>query len=299
MSDKSKTALLQSDPFAPFDFNERSKEIERTDVFNRLTDDAIPVLGGLRTKLEELANTDNAEVIAALAEHGVMSPRVPQPFHLSNGQKATVWADDSGWHSAAIFDGQQVNFTADSRDGAMMLSEKYLQQNHAPHFNELTEGQRLNIARLAQNGDWQSALGTYLYFVLGDEVTDMHPEEIASNPKFVPVMNQAVYFVFRHVTNGYVPTPEAEVSLAKFAGDRPLTMSLCSAWWLTYLDDIGQRRAAQADAPENERQPAPTPEEIQQGLESLSDEQLNKLHLQTLQHRGHAIRRFDERMRGQ
>jgi len=195
--------------------------------------------------------------------------------------------------------GEELDCVGDDRDSVMMSAEQHPARNRGPHFKELREGKKLNIARLAQNGDWQSALGTYLYFVLGDEVTDQHPEEIASNPKWLPVLNAAVYYVWRHATNGYVPSPEAEESLAKFAGDRPLTMSLCSAWWLTYLDDIGQRRAAQADAPENERQPAPTPEEIQQGLESLSDEQLNKLHLLTLQRRGHAIRRFDERMRGQ
>ena len=273
-----------NDPFSPWDQDQHARDLEKGDAFNRLCDDCHPVPGGFRSELEKLANTDHPEVIAALAEHNIVSPRVPVRFFLSNNQAAVVWADDAGWHSAAVFNGEQINFSAATRDEVLMLPERYLQQNSGPHFKEITEAQKLNVVRLAQNGDPLTALGTYLYFRIGDEATNMHPDEIASNPAFLPVMNEAVYFVWRHVNNAYVPTPEAEAALAKFAGDRPLTLALCNAWFLAYQDEIGQRRADQADAPETE------PLVTQDDLERLSDRDLAKLRTAALQMRARRVR---------
>lgn len=284
MSSNSSHSSKKNDPFAPWDQDQHARDLEKVDVFNRLCDDCHPVPGGFRSELEKLANSDNKEVIAALAEHNISSPRVPQRFYLSNGQEAVVWADDSGFHSAAIFNGEQINFSAATRDEVLMLPERYLQQKSGPHFNELTDDQRLNIVRLAQNGDWQTALGSYLYFVLGDEVTTQHPEQIASNPKWLPAMNSGVYFVWRHMNNSYFASAETEAALSQFAGDRPLTIALCNAWWLAYQDDIGQRRADQADAPETD------PLVTQDDLERLSDRDLAKLRTAALQMRARRVR---------
>jgi hypothetical protein len=276
--------------------NQKLAEQDEKWGLGRLSDDGSQIIGGFRNELERLANSDNKEVIAALADAGVTSPRVPRRFYLSNSQEAVVWADDAGWHSAAIFNGEQINFSAATRDEVLMLPERHLQQNSGPHFKEISEAQKLNVVRLAQNRDVLTALGSYLYFRIGDEATDMHPEEIASNPKFLPVMNEAVYFVFRHANNAYFPTPEAEASLAKFAGDRPLTLALCNAWWLAYQDDIGQRRAAQAPAPEKEL--VPSQEEVTAEMETLGDSALEKLRSQTMRKRAQEIRRFNDRIYG-
>jgi hypothetical protein len=291
---------ISNDPFAPWDQDAHSRDMcdEKTDVFNRVVDEVAQHPGGLRRQLEALANSDHPEVAQVLADAGIENPRIRRKFYLSDGAEGAIFADDAGWHAQIVIGGQTLTFTAGDKDDAMAAAERHAISLRGPHFKTLDEGQLLNIARLAQNGSWQEAIGTFLYFRLGDVVTDQHPEQIASNPKWLPVMNEAVYYVWRHTNNAYVGTPEAEAALARFAGDRPLTMQLCNAWWLAY-QELGERRAAQAPAPENERQPAPTAEEIQQGLESLSDEAIEKLRTQALKHRGHAIRRFDERMRGQ
>ncbi len=289
---------ISNDPFAPWDQDAHSREMQEGDVFNRLVDEVAQHPGGLRSQLLALANTDHPEVAQVLADAGIENPRIRRKFYLSDGAEGAIFADDAGFHAQIVMGGQTLTFTAGDKDDAMAAAERHANSLRAPHFKEISDEQRLNIVRLAQNGSWQEAIGAFLYFRLGDVVTDMHPEQIASTPEFLPVMNESVYFVWRHANNSYVPSPQAEESLARFVGDRPLTMQLCNAWWLAYQDHLGQRRAAQADAPENERQPAATQEQIQEELESLPAEQVERLRLQTLKHRAQLIRRFDQRIGG-
>src|SRR6266403_4188219 len=92
-------ALLNEGQFDRDEDARRRAEADEKYGFGRLTDDSIPVLGGLRTKLEELAASGNREVIAVLEENGIDDPRVPKQFYLSDGQPATIYADAEGWHA--------------------------------------------------------------------------------------------------------------------------------------------------------------------------------------------------------
>jgi hypothetical protein len=270
-----------------YNADERNRQIAERDErlgFGQICNDGSTTPGGLRVELAKLVATSK-EAQQIVLDSGGELPTVPKEFRLSQGEIGTVVADEQGqWTASVTSNGQTFAFRSESRDAALMACERALEKARGPQFKELTEGQRLNIIRLCQNHDVLTALGSYLFFVLGDVVTDKHPDEIASTPEFLPVMNQAVYFCWRHANNAYHATPEAEASLAKFAGDRPLTLGLCNAWFLAYEESTEQRRAAQADAPETE------PFVTQDDLERLSDTDLAKLRTAALQMRARRVR---------
>src|SRR6266403_5177202 len=92
-------ALLNEGQFDRDEDARRRAEADEKYGFGRLTDDTIPVQGGLRTKLEELAASGNREVLAVLEQNGIADPRLPRSFFLSTGQEASIYCDTEGWHS--------------------------------------------------------------------------------------------------------------------------------------------------------------------------------------------------------
>src|ERR1700676_2588553 len=140
------TDKIKNDPFEPWNQEAHVRELEADDVFNRLVSEAIP--GGLRSKLNALANSDNKEVQEVLAEHGVENSRVPRTFYLSSGAPGTVVSFDTGWAATIEVKGQKLTFNADNRDDAIMAAERYSNRDREPR--ELSETERYHISQLAQ-----------------------------------------------------------------------------------------------------------------------------------------------------
>jgi|ERR1700730_14740755 len=286
------------DPWEHFDQNVHSRDLEKVDVFNRLTDDSIPVRGGLRTKLQELAASGNAEVIAVLEENGIDDPRQHRAFFLSTGQEASIYFDTEGWHSVAVIDGKEHKFTSPDRDTAMLLAEQYAAKNRAPR--ELTPTEQLRVARLAQSGEIAEAAS--LYVALRLDGKDRRSErEILEDPKYKSLLNTTAITIWKFSRQDYLPDPEFEELLDRAAAIKPLSVRIVDCLYDKYLDTKAEtaratRRPTQPATPENK--PVPSQEELAVELEQLSDAELAKLKTATMRHRGHLVRRFDESMAG-
>ena len=293
------TNKISNDPFAPWDQDAHSRDLEKTDQFNRMVDEVAQHPLGLRRQLEALANSDNSEVIAALAEHGITSPRVPQRFRLSNGQEATVWADDSGWHSAAIFNGEQINFSAANatRDEVLMLPEKYLQQNSGPR--ELTEAELTRLARMVQRGETVAACELAVALRLNGK--DRRSErEILEDPRYRKLLDESAVTIWRFSRREYVFDQEFEDLLARAAKTKPLSVNTVDCLFDLFQEQKAAaarstRPAAPVAGPESEQ---PSQEEIQVGLENLTDKQLADLKTKTLRERGRRVMALDREMFG-
>ena len=285
-----------------FDADEHNRQIAARDEswgMGRLSDDTFQNAGGLRSKLEELVNSNNSEVNAVLAENGIENPRTPKWFFLSDKTPCVVYLDDSGWRATAYTREGEVQYTGATREGVMLLAEASSSTHKTPR--QLTAEERLRVARLAQGGESAQAIELYVALRL-DKMPRKSAREILEDPTLTEVTNSAAVFVFSCVRPDYVQSKEFDALLDRAAAARPLTVNNIDFLWDRWVDTAAARSSQQAALPAEsgtERQPAPTAESIQASLETLTDEQIEKLRTQALRHRGHAIRRFDERMRGQ
>jgi hypothetical protein len=284
-----------------FDQDENSRRVMESDEklgFGRLTDDTFPVLGGLRTRLEELAARGDREVIAVLEENGIDDPRVPKRFFLSDGQPATIYSDADGWHSVIEIGGQQLKFTSPDRDRSMLLAEEAASKDRAPR--ELTPTEQLRVARLAQSGEIAEAAS--LYVALRLDGKDRRSErEILEDPKYKSLLNTTAITIWKFSRQDYLPDPEFEELVDRASAIKPLSVRIVDCLYDKYLDTKAEtaratRRPTQAATPE--KKPVPSQEELAVELEQLSDVEIAKLKSATMRHRGHLVRRFDESMAG-
>jgi hypothetical protein len=284
-----------------FDPDEHSRQVTARDEawgMGRISDDTVRTPGGLRKQLEDLANSNTAEVNEILAEHGITNSRVPVRFFLSDQTPCVVYLDDSGWRATAYTREGEVQFTAATRDGVMLLAEQSCSTHKQPRA--LNDQERLRVARLVLSGATPAAVELYVELSL-DTMPHRSAEEVLNDPALVPVLNSGARFVWTISRRDYSGDDEFEVLLDKVSSTKPMNLYSIDCLYDRFLDEKAAaarstRPPAPVAEPETERQPAPTPEEIEAALQRMSDAELGKLRLRTLQHRGHAIRKFDERM---
>jgi hypothetical protein len=287
-----------NDPWAPWDQNAHAKDMEQHDQFNRLTDDAIPVLGGLRTKLQELVATNN-EAQEVLAREGIELPTIAKQFRLSQGEIGTIVADSKGlWTASIVVDGQTLTFQSEDRDSAMMAVERYLEKNRGPR--DLTASEALRVARLAQSGASAQAIELYVDLRLNGK-DHRNAEDILTDPALVGLLNDAARFVWSYTRPDYVPARAFDQLLDEISATRVLTVNSVDILFDRFQEQQAAaarapRRAAQADAPESEH--IPTRAEVQNELENLPDGAIDKLRRETMRHRGQIVRQFDETVLG-
>lgn len=275
-----------ADPnFAPYDANEHALELEKRDLFNRLTDDTIPVKGGLLTRLQELAAAGNPEVLAVLEEHGVDDPRVPKTFFCGS-TPGKIFAHENGW-TAVITDenGLERRFSNSDRDACMMQVSAYVDRARQPRL--LSEPERIRICRLAQARKIQEAIVEYLKCRLGNADLDSPEADV----RYRHVYNQAAFDVWRYSENTYVRNPQFEQLLGQVAEEKPLTFRLIADLYRSYCTQKPNTRPA----PENlETEPVVSDED----LERLSDSEIAALHLGVAQNRARNVSRVERETLG-
>ena len=287
------TNRIKNDPFAPWDQDAHARELETTDVFNRLVDEGHP--GDLGRKLEQLAASDNPSAVAMMREAGIESPRTPHIFHLSDGGTGKVFADATGtWHAVITVADEQLDFSGDDRDCVLVRAEQHMEKNRGPR--SLTESELLRICRLAQSGDTVSAAGLYIELRL-DGKDRRSEQEILVDPKYRELLNDAARAVWRFSRQDYVPDLEFEALLDRAESLKPLNLHVIDALFDKFEDQKAEharstRRTAQPVAPEAEQIPS------QADLENLSDRDVERLRNATLRERAHEIRRFNNRIYG-
>jgi hypothetical protein len=92
----------------------------------------------------------------------------------------------------------------------------------------LSERERLRVARLAQAGRVDEAIGEYLRCALDGEEPNL---EMIHDPAYRAVCDDAVFYCFEEVTLDYVATPERQKYLLRHCGNRPLTIPLLQQAW--------------------------------------------------------------------
>jgi len=261
----------------------RRQEADEKYGFGRLTDDTIPVLGGLRSKLDEMVRDGNSDVLAVMEENGIDDSRVPRTIYLATGQAAKIHGDVDGWHVVAVIDGQELVFTNPDRDTCMAQASAYADRNHEPR--DLSRSERLHIARLAQAKNIKEALIEYLKCRLGNADLDSPEADV----RYQHIYNSAAFEVWMFAENSYVRNPQFEQLIWQVAEEKPLTYAIIRDLYRAYCT---QKPSARPSAETPEAEPTIT----ETDLERLSDAEVAKLRQATLNERGRRIRAFDSTM---
>jgi len=145
-------------------------------------------------------------------------------------------------------------------------------------IRKLNSHERLAVVRLAQSGDTQGALQSYLSYALNDPNPQSH---IASDPSLVELCDRACLFVFSAWAADFSPTKERMAYIKQYAAGRPLTLNLIvAAWESLKAEEKGELRSKLIGLKDEPT----TRQEISQGLDELDDEAVKSLYKQTRRH---------------
>ena len=165
------------------------------------------------------------------------------------------------------------------------LDDQGILDRPAGEPRNLNERERLRVARMAQAGRVDEAIGEYLRCALdGDEPT----MELVNDPKYRGLCDDAVLTVFEETQLDYVPTAARKAYLLRFAGNRPLTIPLLQqAWKSCQQNESRSERSALLNQMER---PEPQPVTAQQ-IDELSDGAVDALYHDSLRAYAESIRR--------
>jgi hypothetical protein len=226
----------------------------------------------LRESIGALVGSNDAEVNAVLETAGIQNPYAPSTVHVGD-EPFQVYFKDGLWRGKGAFNGELHQFTGKDRDAVL---GKIMALAERETIRDLTPDEELHITRLAQSGDEATAFGQYFLSRIGPQVATMEDPltELLSNPKYRSVCDEAAYFIWAARNDNYVPDAKFEEMLARVAETKPLNARLITSVYVQYLDE------RQTRSPE----PQPEPNELQQSLEDLDDEAIQRLYWTTAKH---------------
>jgi|SRR5579872_835225 len=165
------------------------------------------------------------------------------------------------------------------------LDDQGILDRPAGEPRNLNERERLRVARMAQAGRIDEAIGEYLRCALDGDEPSM---ELVSDPKYRGLCDDAVLTVFEETQLDYVPTAARKAYLLRFAGNRPLTIPLLQQAWKSCQQNESRReRHAVLNQLDN---PQPQPVSAKQ-LDELSDDAVDQLYRNSLRAYADSIRR--------
>jgi hypothetical protein len=164
------------------------------------------------------------------------------------------------------------------------LHEQGLLDVPAGEPRNLSESERLRVARLAQSGRPDQAIGFYLECALPDEEPTL---EVLNNPDYRQVCDSAVWCVWETVTHDYTPTAAREAFLRRHCGHRPITLPLLNAAW----DALKQREAGFERSEILSQIQQETPPPSIREIDALDDAAVDRLYHSTLRQYADQFRR--------
>jgi hypothetical protein len=250
------------------------------DVLTSQSDASDPFLGedtylcledksSLKAGVLALANSRDPETAQHLRAAGIEDVTANKEFYL-NGDKAVVFLKGGVWRVTRYSEtgeSETITTTAETREEAQLQAAKYFSRKEV-HIRELTASQKLDIIRMLQRGHLSDAIVNYLYFAIGES-----EEDFITDPRYIGVTNEASWFCFIHSTPEY--TEDARPFMENFlSGREALNIPLLQTAFKAY-----QTEHARAGLSLLPRQPVsgPTPEEINGGIEELSDTEIAQL----------------------
>jgi len=143
----------------------------------------------------------------------------------------------------------------------------------------LSDGERLRVARLAQSGCADQAIEFYLECALPDVEATV---ELLNDPDYREVCDSAVWTVWETITHDYTPTSQREAFLRRHCGTRPVTLPLLDAGWT----ELKKREAnyARSEILRQFQRPQETQPVSEKQLDELSDQAVDDLYHRSLRH---------------
>jgi len=130
----------------------------------------------------------------------------------------------------------------------------------------------------------EEALGAYLSASLPNVEPTL---ELATDPAYRDICDDAVLRVWESATPDYVPSPQREVFLRRHCGNRPLTIPLLNAAW-QICRQYEQRRGRQEMVDRLRRRDEPVTE---RQIDSLDDASVDRLYHDSLRAYADTLRR--------
>lgn len=174
-------------------------------------------------------------------------------------------------------DGTLHRFTGDSRDEVLAKLAKLSQQVKRETIHELTRAQEIEIARLCSCGQRHEGGTRYLRYRIGQERADSYnnPQEMIADPSLQGVFSECAKFCWLNSRPDVQDSQEFQAFLTDYAGSRPLTFDLLDSCWAAFGPH--QEKLAREEAVSRfTNPPEPSPDEIAEGLEDMSDAEITK-----------------------
>lgn len=165
------------------------------------------------------------------------------------------------------------------------LDREGLLDKPAGEPRNLSERERLRVARLAQAGQLDRAIGEFLRCSLDGDEPDM---EMIHDPRYRGLCDDAVLFVFEASQSDYVPTPARQAFLLRYAAKRPLTLQLLQQGWRACQDN--EKKSERGLILDQMQTPQPFPVTEAQ-IDSLDDSAVDRLYHDSLRAYADSIRR--------
>jgi hypothetical protein len=163
------------------------------------------------------------------------------------------------------------------------LSREGLLQVPAGQARQLSSSERLDVARMAQNGKLFEAIDAFLRYSLPDEEPTT---DILTDPAYRDLLDTAVMHVWELSAEDYVPSVERRQFIQTFAAGRPLTLTLVtSAWTACKESEKKYERSALLTSIQEPHEPERPPK-----LDALSDEAVDDLYHRSLRAYAASIR---------
>ncbi|MGA9511692.1 MAG: hypothetical protein WBV55_23920 [Candidatus Sulfotelmatobacter sp.] len=149
----------------------------------------------------------------------------------------------------------------------------------------LSERERLRVARLAQAGRADEAIGEFLRCALDGEEATL---EMVNDPAYRQVCDDAVLAVFEEITLDYVATPERQRYLLRHCGNRPLTLALLQQAWRACQGN--EQRHERGELLEQYQRPQTAEPPSVKEIDALSDDQVDELFHSSLRAYANSVR---------
>jgi hypothetical protein len=201
----------------------------------------------------------------------------PSALHVGNDEFEITIADGT-WHANATIGKNAVHFTACTRDELVGKLMEFAKQRSAPR--ELTEAERLRVARMCQAGDKDGAIDFYLLKRLGSaRVHRYKGNEIrmVSDPELQDILDECAYVTWLYSCPNVTESDEWFDFLPRYVNGRPLNHDLLNSAWSAFTEQ-NFRSTLLPKAKETD------PRKIVRELDSLSDSEIEQTYAETVRH---------------
>lgn len=168
----------------------------------------------------------------------------------------------------------------------LALNREGLLDRPAGEPRNLTERERLRVARLAQAGRIDEAIGEYLRCALDGDEPGM---DLINDPKYRTLCGDAVYEVFQNIQLDYVETASRKAYLLRFAGTRPLTVRLLEQAWKNC--QAQEQRHERSQLLGQVERPQEAPPMSAKEIDALGDAEVDRLYHDSLRAWANSARR--------